>query len=315
MRKVTVIMYHYVRPIKCSRFPGIKGLELDLFCRQIDYLVREYNVISMEELLAAAASDYILPERAVLLTFDDAYLDHFLYVYPVLKKHRIQGSFFTPVRVVKEDHVLPVNKIHFVLEKFSSDSSKVQELLTQIRSMFEEKRKGFSVDDFESYYNSLAFPSRFDSGEVAFVKRFLQSSLPPSLRNTIIDKLFVHHVGLPEDQFRNELYMNIDHIKHMIADGMYFGAHGYNHLRWSELDSIDARNEIRDSIDFLVETGMKRDLITACYPYGAYNQQTINILKNEGVGFAFANEARVADLDTDNRLSFPRLDTNDILFQ
>ncbi len=29
---ITVVMYHYVRRIEESRYPEIKGLELDLFC-------------------------------------------------------------------------------------------------------------------------------------------------------------------------------------------------------------------------------------------------------------------------------------------
>ena len=31
MSKLTIVMYHYVRPINGSRYPEIKGLELDDF--------------------------------------------------------------------------------------------------------------------------------------------------------------------------------------------------------------------------------------------------------------------------------------------
>ena len=40
---VTIVMYHYVREIKNSRFPDINGLEFDAFCRQLDYLNENYS--------------------------------------------------------------------------------------------------------------------------------------------------------------------------------------------------------------------------------------------------------------------------------
>ena len=37
-RKVTIIMYHYVRDLKNGRYPKIKGLDILLFKEQIKYL-------------------------------------------------------------------------------------------------------------------------------------------------------------------------------------------------------------------------------------------------------------------------------------
>ena len=36
--KLTIVMYHYVREIKNSKFPDIKGLEIENFRRQLNYL-------------------------------------------------------------------------------------------------------------------------------------------------------------------------------------------------------------------------------------------------------------------------------------
>ncbi len=33
MSYLTIVMYHYTRPINGSKLPGIKGLELDVFKR------------------------------------------------------------------------------------------------------------------------------------------------------------------------------------------------------------------------------------------------------------------------------------------
>ena len=54
MQKLTIITYHYVRPIKNSNFPRIKGLEFESFKKQINYLQKNYKIIEMESLIEFA---------------------------------------------------------------------------------------------------------------------------------------------------------------------------------------------------------------------------------------------------------------------
>ncbi|MBU0533870.1 MAG: poly-beta-1,6-N-acetyl-D-glucosamine N-deacetylase PgaB [Candidatus Omnitrophica bacterium] len=56
------------------------------FVQQIEYLrAHGYNFISFEDILKANKGEIILPEKAVLLRSDDAYLSFYEFVYPVLK--------------------------------------------------------------------------------------------------------------------------------------------------------------------------------------------------------------------------------------
>ena len=115
MTNVTIVMYHYVRDLAHSRYPEIKGLPIDKFKEQIAYLKRHYTPISAYDLMDAVESKSELPPKAVLLTFDDAYRDHFSEVFPVLDKENIAGCFFPPAKCLLESRVLDVNKIHFIL--------------------------------------------------------------------------------------------------------------------------------------------------------------------------------------------------------
>ena len=56
-----------------------------------------------------------LPKNACYLTFDDGFKDHFKYVMPELLKRNIQGSFFPPSMAVKNQELLDVHAIHFIL--------------------------------------------------------------------------------------------------------------------------------------------------------------------------------------------------------
>ena len=88
--KLSVVMYHYVRDLKNSRYPEIKGCDVRLFKEQIRFLKKHYNFVTIEEVIDAWNSKKQLPPHAVLLTFDDAYKDHFDYVFPILEHEHIQ---------------------------------------------------------------------------------------------------------------------------------------------------------------------------------------------------------------------------------
>ena len=116
----SIVMYHYVRPLKGSKFLKLKALELSVFERQLDYLSDHYNFVTPTQVIDSIDGINSLPKNAVLLTFDDGYKDHFNYVYPALKSRGIAGVFFPPTGAVYENRLLDVNRLHFVLA--SSDA-------------------------------------------------------------------------------------------------------------------------------------------------------------------------------------------------
>ena len=62
-------MFHYVRDLKNSRYPDIKGLDINLFKEQIDYMRKHYHIITMEEVIYSIDNQVKIPDKSVLLTF------------------------------------------------------------------------------------------------------------------------------------------------------------------------------------------------------------------------------------------------------
>ncbi len=121
-------MYHYVRPLKQSKYPEIKGLEVKRFLSQIEYFKNNFHFITVEHLLDCIYEEKQLPEKSVLLTFDDGFKDHYSHVFPILKKYQIQGSFFPPAKPIEEKIVLDVHKIHFILASTINKHEIVKEI-------------------------------------------------------------------------------------------------------------------------------------------------------------------------------------------
>lgn len=111
MGKLFVVMYHYTRDLKHSRYPEIKGLDVSLFREQIEFMKQQFNIVSMEQVIEAVERHADLPDKALLLTFDDGYVDNYTFAFPILEEFGIQGSFFIPGKTFATHQLLNVNKI------------------------------------------------------------------------------------------------------------------------------------------------------------------------------------------------------------
>ena len=299
-------MYHYVRNLKDSPYPQIKGLDLSLFKQQIEFLKNKFNIISCDELLSATRNEIELPNNSVLLTFDDGYIDHYTNVYPVLLENKIQAFFSMPGKILEEKKILDVNKIHFILA-----STTVEEILKEVIIQLDFYRgKEFDIPSNKKLIEKLAVTSRFDRKEVIFIKRLLQVELPERLRSLIINNLFEKYIGINENEFCKGLYMNHNQIKCMKDNGMVFGIHGYDHKWMNQMNQEELEIDITKALDCFSDIIDKNNWVM-CYPFGSYSDAVIDIAKKHGCKYGLSTDVRVADLKKDNIFCLPRLDTND----
>lgn len=88
--KILVLNYHKIDNMNIS----LSVLPKD-FDAQMAYLKENgYHTISPQELYASLAEDAELPEKPVLITFDDGYADNYIYAYPILQKYGFKGTIF-----------------------------------------------------------------------------------------------------------------------------------------------------------------------------------------------------------------------------
>ena len=88
-RALPILMYHHVSPS-----PGLVTMSPENFAAQMAWLAdRGYRTVRCED-LAAFLGGAALPERAVMITFDDGYLDNYLFAYPILKRHGLHAVLF-----------------------------------------------------------------------------------------------------------------------------------------------------------------------------------------------------------------------------
>ncbi len=305
-------MYHYTRDLQYSRYPQIKGLDYTLFEQQLQFFAKNFTVMTMEEVvkyIQADGKETDLPEKPILLTFDDGYIDNFTVALPLLKKYGIQGSFFIPGKTFTENVLLDVNKVHFILASVNN----VSELVKDINLLLDEARKKSEYSNLPAnseLYAQYGKANRFDTADVVFCKRILQTAVPEKLRNEISSKLFAKYVGLSESNFARELYMNSDQIKCLKDNGMYIGVHGYDHYWLGNLAENEMKHDINKALE-VMDPFIDINAWAMNYPYGSYNQNVIDYIKSKGCVIGFTTVVDKAVLNSDNRFTLQRLDCND----
>lgn len=301
-------MYHYVRDLKNSTYPNIKSLDLRFFKKQLDFFAAQFNVITMEDLIEAVEGTKKLPDKAMLLTFDDGYIDHYDNVYPLLKKYGFQGSFFVPCKVFETNKALNVNKIHYILARTDA-SPLLQEFFDQLNKY---RGNEYSIESNEALFDKYAIESRFDSKEICFIKSMLQHVLPEELRSKIIDDLFSKYVQINEEKFAKQLYMNTRQIKEMKNNGMHFGLHGYDHYWLNKLPESMLIQDITKALDCMESHNfIDRHKWVMNYPYGAWSEKVVELVSKNGCAVGLTTKVGTADINKDNALLLPRFDTND----
>lgn len=307
MNEVKFIMYHYVRQISLSKYKNINGMEWNDFENQVNYLLKNHNIISYDDLFTILKNKDKVPKNSVVLSFDDGYKDHFK-VYRFLKKKNISGIFFPVASVLKNRTILDVNKIHFILNSTTNYSILINELHSYLKDLYKDDFKKLKLD----LENKYMLANRWDQAEVNYIKRVLQVGISQFDRSQICDILFKKYVTTDTTDFSNELYLSSNDIIEMSSDGMEIGSHGYSHNWLNSLNKFDQEIDIDLSLNYFNNLGLCKKYFLFCYPYGGYDKNTIDILRKKGCDAAFTCKPENHNFSKHNILEIRRHDTNDI---
>ena len=92
---VPVLLYHHVQPDSEAKRLWQTALSVDsgIFEQQMSYLASNgYTTISAKQLVDALLLHIPLPQKSIVLTFDDGYKDAYTYVYPILQKYHLLAN-------------------------------------------------------------------------------------------------------------------------------------------------------------------------------------------------------------------------------
>jgi peptidoglycan/xylan/chitin deacetylase (PgdA/CDA1 family) len=253
--QVAILIYHRVCPDRDSW--SLEPLSPQEFQKQIEYFCRNYELLSLDQLVSYIRQRKTLPEKAVVITFDDGYKDNYRYAYPLLKKYRIPATIFLATGCIGKDRLFWWDKVGYIIE-----NSTVARL---------------NLDELGSY----SLRSNTDRHQAKFIISERLKNLPDGRKNVLIEKLTnICQVSIPPG-LGKEFVLSWNEVREMSDDGISFGAHSVNHPILTNMPFERAKWEIVQSKKD-IEERLGIQVTTFAYPNGNYDSKLHQFLKECG---------------------------------
>ena len=175
-KKIPVLMYHSIIKGKSSS----NCLSIKTFEEQMKYLKDNgYQTISLTDLYNYFMWQKPIPEKSVVLTFDDGYENNYTNMFPVLKKYNFKATIFVITSKIDKYHKFLKSKQLLEMSKYGIDIenhtvyhedlkrlSKDKQLKTLIQS------KKYLEKTLNKQINFFAYPyGRYNKSAIEAVKK------------------------------------------------------------------------------------------------------------------------------------------------
>jgi peptidoglycan/xylan/chitin deacetylase (PgdA/CDA1 family) len=107
---VAVLMYHSVAPVMDDWVFKYLSIDPSLFDDHVATLKRKgYVPVSLQDLYDYVSGRTRLPPKAMVITFDDGYLDNWVFAFPILRKYGFKGTVFIPTDFIDRRDITRLN--------------------------------------------------------------------------------------------------------------------------------------------------------------------------------------------------------------
>ena len=268
---LAVLAYHRVLPVAHDdSYPF--DLELlsatpEQFERQMAYLRRHVNLVSLHDVLAHLDGGPPLPSRAVAVTFDDGFGDTHRYAFPILRRYSIPATVFVATGYVDSGQPFWFEVAAYMAIRAPAEVLQAGECgeLAPCGKTIAERRQSL---------------------------RRLQAALkdlPNDRRATIVAAWTRHFTAHADSHERAHGHaLSWDQVEEMAAAGIAFGSHSVTHPNLARLSDAELGWELAESKRAL-EARLQRPIITLAYPIGtraAFDERVIAAAKHAGFQLA-----------------------------
>jgi peptidoglycan/xylan/chitin deacetylase (PgdA/CDA1 family) len=293
MGKVAILAYHRVVSDKeLVRYyiqPGMY-VKSDVFEMQIKFLREHFTILSFAELLDIwEQNKWDNTRRYCVITFDDGWLDNYLYAYPVLKKYNIPATIFLTTSYICTTQWFWPDKMSFLLQRYYTNGIQPNQK-EAIKDFF--KRYPWLIIDNEKIMSQAL--------EIAIekCKDFSHDEI-----NNIIIGLSKLLNALPPD---NRLLLDWREVKEMSNHNISFGSHSSNHMILTKLSTQEIQKELEESQHILTKMGINY-VPVFCYPNGDYTDKIVEQVKTSGYQAAVSTKLGFEGTSPPNRYSLKRI--------
>lgn len=252
--QISILAYHRVG----SQTDGwsLNPLCEKIFDYHINYLSKNFKIVSLSNLSEMIRNGNV-PEKAVVITFDDGYKDNYEFAFPILKKYNAPATVFLATGPVEEKNLFWWDKINYAL--FHTDMESID--LNHIGAY----QLCCNEDKVLAGLNIQEKLKKMDNNK----------------KETVIEELInLTDVNIPEKLGKKYL-LSWNEIKKMNKNNIEFGSHTVTHPILTNVSLDKAKWELINSKK-CIEENLETEVESFAYPNGDFNAKLSSLVKNIG---------------------------------
>ncbi|MBU0469569.1 MAG: polysaccharide deacetylase family protein [Candidatus Omnitrophica bacterium] len=254
-KRCAILSYHSVAPHNSEN-----ALYKDMFVTpenfeaQVKYISENCNVLSLED-LNNKLSDKSLPEKSVVITFDDAYWDIYEYAYPILKKYNLPAAVFVSTLYIESGKSFYWDKLMSIL-----NSAKEMSFRGEVNG------KDIACNLTNEGSRNNAYFAFIDLFKCEYFER----------KEELLGQL-AEHLRADMDSYKTKT-LTWDVMREMKNNNITFGSHTHSHEVMRILSMEEIRKEIEKSKEIL-DNKLEQVTEYIAFPYGSYSDIGIDAPK------------------------------------
>lgn len=277
-RTLTVIMFHRVLAPGDPRWPHCDPaytLRADLFTQCLKFFAAHYNIVTVHDVLRSRRGEGVLPNRALLVTFDDGWRDNVDFALPSMRSMKVPGLMFVVADAVGRDEPFYQEQIVGAWRRGTIDTTRLAGAL-----------RHFGDDAQSPRANDLATLRELIS-RVEKLQLPVRAGLLRSIHELLVDG--IRHM------------VNPDELRALDEGGISIGLHGKTHTPLTAASDLDlelagARAEMASRVP------QREPPPTMSFPHGRFDQAIAQRACDAGYELVFTSVPVVNP--TDGRLGW-----------
>jgi len=270
---LTVVMFHRTLRQDDPRWASCDPdytLGEDLFVSSLDFFRRHYRVVSLQDVLRARREGAGLPPRALLISFDDGWLDNVDYALPALRSAGLPAVMFVAADAVGA-------RQPFYQERIVS-AWRLGKLSLEALAASVAEYSGETLDSVRAGIDGLR----------ALIARL--ETMPSTSRRAVLER----HADALNDDLQHMI--DVDDLARLRAGGVELGLHGKSHVAMTRAD--DLANELggaRAAMAAMLspqspDEGLASDACaTMSFPHGAFDDAIAAQARESGYELLFTS--------------------------
>lgn len=288
-----ILLYH--RVVTLDTDPQLLSVTPEHFAEHLEFLSENYNPISLSELSLALKAGKI-PDKSVVITFDDGYADNLWNAQPLLEKHGIPATVFVTSGFIGSDREFWWDDLERLLLL-------PDELPDQLELIIKEEKRNWDLtrgianrpgQGYETNLKPWNVTLTSDPGPQYAVYRDLHrllKPLPHEQQESILSTL-AQWAGVARTGRETYRPLTLGELRELDrGDLIEVGAHTITHTMLSMQPVEVQREEITRSREWLEEV-LGHQVQSFSYPFGGradFDEETMEIVRETDIAMACAN--------------------------